>query len=98
MPMALDHSGHQGGAGQVDDFGASGHGQRRADRDDLFAVDQDLPAGMRRGIDAVEHLRRAQQRGRGEGGQGGHQGESKQEAVQHGVHAIRAGRVSQIPI
>src|SRR6202008_1065052 len=33
----------------------------RADRRDPVALDQHLPAGMRRGIDPVEHLRRLEQ-------------------------------------
>lgn len=55
--MALDHSGDEGLAGEVDDAGAGGSGDVGPDRSDPVAVDEDGPAGMRLRVHAVEDLR-----------------------------------------
>ena len=73
--MALDHSGHQRSAGEVDRARAGGRGQVRADRGNPVAVDQHRPALVRLRIDAVEHPRGAEEdriggRGRGEAQRG----------------------------
>ena len=59
--MALDHAGHQGRAGQVDDPGAGGRGEVGPGRGDPVAVDQHRPAFVRARIDAVEHPRGAEE-------------------------------------
>ena len=55
------HAGHQRGAGKVDHPGTGGCGHVRAHCRDLVAIDEDLPACVRAWIDAVEHLRGAEE-------------------------------------
>jgi hypothetical protein len=59
--VAFDQAGDKRLAGQVDGCGAGRHRDVGADGGDAFAFDQHLPAGMRGGINTVEHLRRAQE-------------------------------------
>ena len=55
--VALDEAWRQRFAGEVDDLGTGGHGEVRADRGDMVAVDEHFPAGVRVRVDPVEHLR-----------------------------------------
>ena len=55
------HAGHQRGAGKVDHPGTGGCGHVRAQCRDPVAIDEDLPACVRARIDAVEHLRGAEE-------------------------------------
>ncbi len=70
VAVALDHAGHQRRAGQVDDPRAGRRRQVRPDGSDALAVDEHLPPRVRRGVDPVEHLRRAQEDRLGHGRRG----------------------------
>lgn len=65
MRVSLDEAGHQGGAGQIDDFRAiGGNARRRARGFDAVALDKHHPPFLH--TVAIEDAHRFQQRLRGE--------------------------------
>ncbi len=59
--MALDHPGHEGGAGEVDYLRAGGGGEVRPGGRDAVAVDEHRPAFVGTGVHPVEYACGAQQ-------------------------------------
>ena len=83
--MALDHSGHQRGAGQVDRSGARGCGEVRPDGCDAVALDEHGPAFVRDRSQAVENTSGTQEERVGSRRDGKHDGDQEQDQAAHYV-------------